>query len=201
MKKRIRRLLLLAGAVTLGSCGSKGDASREEAIEGAKEAIKSNANYDASENKLVIYQQSDNTLGDVSVKAEPKEEAVISVATRISFYQPYSQCARRGDLVLDLYAKTDYRYNVTFAISSSWDDSLSAFPFMYSIDAKVGEDYEKASDKYQVLADNYKNQNDCPWTKGDCQELFDSFLVLTFESVKTFFDENNLDFSTLYPNY
>ena len=77
---------MFVGAATLGSCGSRWGTSREETIEGAKEAIKSNANYDASENKLVIYQHSDNTLGDVSAEVEPKEEAVIFVRMGIIFY-------------------------------------------------------------------------------------------------------------------
>lgn len=72
---------------------------------------------------------------------------------------------------------------------------------MYSASAKVGEEYVKGSNKYQLLDENYKNKNNCPLTKEDSRDLFNLILVLSFEGAKDFFSENNLDFSVLYPNY
>ena len=191
---------MFLGTITLASCGPK-----KQVIEAAKEAIKSKTDYDEENNELLIYENSDNSLGDISIRLEPWEsdESAITVITEIEFCYPYNQYVDDGELDLILYAKTDYRYNVEFSLGKYFFDSSSSHTlFAYIFGAKVGEDYEKGSDKYQVIGTTtYENNNDCPWTKGDCQVLFDSLLVLTFEGARKFFDENNLDFHTLYPNY
>ncbi len=157
-----------------------------------KEAIKSKTDYDEENNELLIYENSDNSLGDISIRLEPWEsdESAITVITEIEFCYPYNQYVDDGELDLILYAKTDYRYNVEFSLGKYFFDSSSSHTlFAYIFGAKVGEDYEKGSDKYQVIGTTtYENNNDCPWTKGDFAKC--SSIVYLFSPLKA--RENSL---------
>ena len=177
--------------------------NREETIQRAKEVISSHSGYDKNEGELLIYEKSENNLGLVTIHLEPGdlENMNITIRTEITFNSKYNSYVNDAQMVIDLYAKTDYRYNLTFAMKGDYDYKNYTFPFMYSASAKVGEEYVKGSNKYQLLDENYKNKNNCPLTKGDSQELFSLILVLSFEGTKDFFSKNNLDFFALYPNY
>lgn len=177
--------------------------NREETIQRAKGIISTNSSYDKNEGKLLIYEKSENNLGLVEIYLEPgdTEDMNITIRTEVTFNSKYNSYVNDAQMVIDLYAKTDYRYNLTFAMKGDYDYKNYTFPFMYSASAKVGEEYVKGSNKYQLLDENYKNKNNCPLTKGDSQELFSLILVLSFEGTKDFFSKNNLDFSALYLNY
>lgn len=177
--------------------------NREETIQRAKEVISSHSGYDKNEGELLIYEKSENNLGLVTIHLEPGdlENMNITIRTEVTFNSKYNSYVNDAQMVIDLYAKTDYRYNLTFAMKGDYDYKNYTFPFMYSASAKVGEEYVKGSNKYQLLDENYKNKNNCPLTKGDSQELFSLILVLSFEGTKDFFSKNNLDFFALYPNY
>lgn len=177
--------------------------NREETIQRAKEVISSHSGYDKNEGELLIYEKSENNLGLVTIYLEPGdlENMNITIRTWVTFNSKYNSYVNDAQMVIDLYAKTDYRYNLTFAMKGDYDYKNYTFPFMYSASAKVGEEYVKGSNKYQLLDENYKNKNNCPLTKGDSQELFSLILVLSFEGTKDFFSKNNLDFFALYPNY
>lgn len=177
--------------------------NREETIKKAKKVISTHSGYDKDEGKLLIYEKSENNLGLVTIQLEPRdpEEMTIGIYTNISFNSKYNSYVDNAQMVIDLYAKTNYRYNLTANIKSSYDYENNSFAFRYTADAKVGEDYVKGSKNYQLLSENYKNNNNCPLTKEDSRELFDLILTLSFEATKVFFTENNLNFSALYPNY
>lgn len=177
--------------------------NREETIQRAKEVISSHSGYDKNEGELLIYEKSENNLGLVTIHLEPGdlENMNITIRTEVTFNSKYNSYVNDAQMVIDLYAKTDYRYNLTFAMKGDYDYKNYTFPFMYSASAKVGEEYVKGSNKYQLLDENYKNKNNCPLTKGGSQELFSLILVLSFEGTKDFFSKNNLDFFALYPNY
>ena len=177
--------------------------NREETIQRAKEVISSNSGYDKDEGELLIYEKSETNLGLVTIYLEPGnlENMNITIRTEVTFNSKYNSYVNDAQMAIDLYAKTDYRYNLTFAMKGNYDYENYTFPFMYTGSAKVGEEYVKGSNKYQLLDENYKNKNNCPLTKEDCRDLFNLVLVLSFEGAKGFFSENNLDFSALYPNY
>ena len=177
--------------------------NREETIQRAKEVISSHSGYDKNEGELLIYEKSENNLGLVTIYLEPGdlENMNITIRTEVTFNSKYNSYVNDAQMVIDLYAKTDYRYNLTFTMKANYDYENYTFPFMYTGSAKVGEEYVKGSNKYQLLDENYKNKNNCPLTKEDSRVLFNSILVLSFEGTKDFFSKNNLDFSVLYPNY
>lgn len=202
MNNKIKIMAGLACAFALTSCGGKGN-NREETIQRAKEIISTNSSYDKNEGKLLIYEKSENNFGLAEIYLEPGDtEAMnITIRTEITFNSKYNSYVNDAQMPIDLYAKTDYRYNLTFAIRGNYDYENSTFPFMYTASAKVGLDYVKGSNNYQLLDENYKNKNNCPITKEDSRDLLNLILILSFEGTKDFFAKNNLDFSVLYPNY
>ncbi len=202
MNHKIQILAGLACAFALTSCGAK-DGNREETIQRAIEIISNHSDYNEDEGELLIYEKNESDLGLVTIHLEPHdpEGQTIGVNTMISFNNKYNNYVNNAQMAIDLYAQTNYRYNLTFVMKSFYDYENDVFPFMYSTSARVGEDYVKGSNKYQLLDESYKNENGCPLTKKDSQNLFERILILSFEGTKDFFTENNLDFSVLYPNY
>ena len=142
MNNKIKIMAGLVCALTLTSCGKS---EREETIQRAREVISSHSGYDKNEGELLIYEKSENNLGLVTIYLEPGdlENMNITIRTEVTFNSKYNSYVNDAQMVIDLYAKTDYRYNLTFAMKGDYDYKNYTFPFMYSASAKVGEEYVK----------------------------------------------------------
>lgn len=147
MNNKIKIITGIGLALVLASCGTKGEAekssltsstggkteqtseipnkgnNREETIQRAKEVISSHSGYDKNEGELLIYEKSENNLGLVTIYLEPGdlENMNITIRTEVTFNSKYNSYVNDAQMVIDLYAKTDYRYNLTFAMKGDYD--------------------------------------------------------------------------------
>lgn len=200
MRNKIKIMVGLVCALALTSCGKN---EREETIEGAREAISSHPGYDKEERNLLIYENDENDLGLTTIHladwADPTDPLHISIQTHIDFNSKYNKYIDRAGMEIVLYAKADSKKNNMYF--SMLEEGAYDIPFWYSTSGKVGEEYVKGTDKYQIVDESYRNENNCPLTKEDCRYLFNLVLVLSFEATKKFFFQNDLVFYYLYPNY
>lgn len=200
MNNKIKIMAGLVCALTLTSCGKS---EREETIQRAREVISSHSGYDKEQRELLIYENDDDNLGRTTIHladwADPTDPLHISIRTLIRFNSKYNTYIDNANMEIVSYAKTDSKKNnMNFSMLKIGVDDM---PFRYSIHGKVGEEYVKGTDNYQILRESYRNENNCPLTKEDCRVLFDPILVLSLETTKKFFFQNNLAFQALYPNY
>lgn len=201
MNNKIKIMVGLVCALALTSCGKN---ERKETIQRAREVISSHSGYDKEERKLLIYENDENDLGSVTIHLQVWDsENNISIQTHIDFNNKYKYIDY-ANMEIVLYAKTDYKCNLTFGMHFSYFDfekNEYVFPFWYTVDGKVGEEYVKGTDNYQILGEYYKNENNYPFTKEDGRDFLRLILTLSFEATKKFFFQNDLVFYYLYPNY
>lgn len=200
MRNKIKIMVGLVCALALTSCGKN---ERKETIQRAREVISSHSGYDKEQRELLIYENDDNNLGRTTIhladRTDPTDPLHISIRTLIRFNSKYNTYIDNANMEIVAYAKTDSKKNnMYFSMLKIGVDDM---PFRYSICGKVGEEYVKGTDNYQVHEESYRNENNCPLTKEDCRYLLNFVLVLSFEATKKFFFQNDLAFQALYPNY
>lgn len=206
MNNKIKIMAGLVCALALTSCGKS---EREETLQKAREAISSHQGYNKEERNLLIYENDENDLGLTTIHladlVDPTDSLHICIQTHIDFNSKYNKYIDEADMDIVLYAKTDPKKNNMCFSMSFIDFDLErgeyVIPFSYYTSGKVGEEYVKGTDKYQIVDESYRNENNCPLTKEDCRYLFNLVLVLSFETTKDFFFQNDLVFYYLYPNY